>query len=240
MSETAAVEGRLEAVRERIRAAAARAGRRPEEIALVGAAKTQSAAAVVAAARAGLANVGENYVQEARSKIPKVREKLEARGDPVPRWHYIGRLQRNKARDVVRLFDVVETVDSVALAAELDRRARGAERTLDILLQVNLSEEPNKGGAVCDALPELVAACADSPNLRTIGLMTIPALAPDPEANRPVYARLRELAETLGPAAGGEALRELSMGMSGDFEVAIEEGATIVRVGTAIFGARES
>ena len=239
MSETAAIEGRLEAVRERIRAAAARAGRRPEEITLVGATKTQPTAAVVAAARAGLASVGENYVQEARSKIPKVQEKLEVLGDPVPRWHFIGRLQRNKARDVVRLFDVVETVDGVGLAAELDRRARGAERTLDVLLQVNLSEEPSKGGAACDALPELVAACADSPNLRTIGLMTIPALAPDPEANRPVYARLRELAETLGAAAGGEALRELSMGMSGDFEVAIEEGATIVRVGTAIFGVRD-
>jgi hypothetical protein len=139
---------------------------------------------------------------------------------------------------VAKSFDVVETVDRESLGAELDRRAQRAGRSLEVLLQVNLSGEPQKGGVDPQALPDLLLASQQWSNLRVVGLMTIPAPADDPEASRPTFARLRKLAEALRTAPGGEHLRELSMGMSADFEVAIEEGATIVRIGTEIFGSR--
>jgi pyridoxal phosphate enzyme (YggS family) len=231
-----AIAARLAAVRERVRRAAVRAGLQPERVALVGVAKRKPSQLVAAAVRAGLRDIGENYLQEAREKIPKVKAELEATGVPEPRWHFVGQLQRNKAREVARSFDVVETVDRESLGRELDRRARSAERTLDVLLQVNLSDEPQKGGVDPQALPDLLAASRVWSNLRVVGLMTIPAAAEDPEASRPAFARLRKLAEALRGAPGGDQLRELSMGMSADFEVAIEEGATIVRIGTEIFG----
>jgi pyridoxal phosphate enzyme (YggS family) len=239
VSAEAAVAERLAAVRERIAAAAARAGRRAQDVVLVGVAKRHSAALVTAAVRAGLRDVGENYFQEARVKIPEVRASLEGFGGAPPRWHFVGRLQRNKARHVATTFDVVQTLDRDGLGAALDRCAGEAGRKLAVLLEVNLSGEPTKGGVAPDALPDLLAASAAWTNLDVAGLMTMPAPSEDPEAARPVFARLRHLAESLRDAPGGADLRELSMGMSADFETAIEEAATLVRVGTAIFGPRE-
>lgn len=234
---TSEVAERLAAVRERIRAAAGRAGRRPEEITLVGVAKRQPAEKLVEALRAGLLNVGENYVQEALAKQVEVRETLEGLGLNSPCWHFIGHLQRNKARAAVGAFDVIESLDGRALGDELEKRAAAAGRRLRALIQVNVSGEAQKAGVAPGAAAALLAAAADWPHLEITGLMTIPEAA-EPEDTRPAFARLRELREQLRAAPGGAALSELSMGMSGDFEVAIEEGATIVRVGTALFGPR--
>ncbi len=238
MSGPGAVAGRLVEVRERIARAAARAGRRPEDVTLVGVSKGQPAAAVLEAVRAGLGDVGENYVQEALPKLEEVRAALEGLGHELPCWHFIGALQRNKARAVAPVFDVVETLDRAALGAELDRRAAAADRRLRALVQVNVSGEPQKAGVAPEEAPELLAASTGWTHLDVVGLMTVPAAASDPEQVRPSFARLRELRDRLHAAPGGGSLRELSMGMSGDFEVAIEEGATIVRVGTALFGPR--
>lgn len=236
---TADVGARLAAVRARVDAATGRAGRAPGSVTLVGVSKGKPAPLVTAAVRAGLRDVGESYAQEARDKVPAVCAELEAEGVAPPRWHFLGRLQRNKARDVARTFDVVEAVDRESLGRELDRYREAADAPLEILLQVNLSREPQKGGIAPEALPHLLAASLEWPKLRVVGLMAIPAASDDPEASRPAFAELRRLGESLRGRAGGATLRELSMGMSADFEVAIEEGATIVRVGTAIFGPRE-
>jgi len=232
------IESRLASVRARIAAAASRVGRRPEEITLVGVAKRKRPALIVAAVRAGLRDLAENYVQEAATKIPAVTAELGSAGLAVPRWHFIGQLQRNKARDVVRLFDVIACVDREPLGSELERRAIQQDRRLDALLQVNLSGESQKGGVDPGALPALLEASARWIRLRVAGLMAVPAATADPEDSRPAFARLRALRDALRGEPGGEHLSELSMGMTGDFEIAIEEGATIVRVGTAIFGAR--
>jgi pyridoxal phosphate enzyme (YggS family) len=172
---------------------------------------------------AGVAALGENRVQEAK-------EKIEALGRPVP-WHLIGSLQTNKARDAVRLFDWVHSVDRLDLAQELSRRAHAAERTLNVLLQVNLGDEPQKGGVAVAELKSLHEVVAALPSLSVRGLMAIPPATEQPEQARPYFRRLRELRDELG-------LEHCSMGMSADYEVAIEEGATMVRVGTAIFGPR--
>jgi hypothetical protein len=209
-------------------------------VTLVGVSKRVAPERVAAAVAAGLDHVGESYAQEARDKIPLVHRRLDALGVARPRWHFVGRLQRNKARDVVRDFDCVASVDRLSLARALDERAGKASRRLDVLLQVNLSDEPQKGGAPPQAVPELLAACAGLAHLRVTGLMTVPAASPDAEVSRPVFARLRALRERLRHGPGGAALSELSMGMSGDFEVAVEEGATQVRVGTALFGPRDT
>jgi pyridoxal phosphate enzyme (YggS family) len=238
VSVDAEIAARLAAVRERVARAAERARRRPEEIAVVGVSKRKPAELVAAAVRAGLRDVGENYAQESREKLPMVQAMLEESGHNAPRWQFIGQLQRNKARAVARDFDVVQTIDRESLGAELCRRAEKLDRDLEVLLQVDLCGEEHKGGAAPEALPDLLAASRSWPRLRVTGLMAIPAPVDDPEANRPVFARLRELRGTLRDRPGGEHLVELSMGMSQDFEVAIEEGATIVRIGTAIFGAR--
>lgn len=230
---------RLAAVRERIAAAAARASRDPEGVALVGVAKGQPAERVAGLVRAGLREVAESFAQEARAKIPRVTALLEAEGTPPPRWHFVGRLQRNKVRVVAPLVACVQSLDRASLARELDRRAAAAGRTLEVLLQVNLSGEPQKGGAEPEALPELLREVGALRSLRATGLMTVPAASPDPEAARPAFARLRELRERLAARSEGAELRELSMGMSADLEVAVEEGATLVRVGTDLFGPRE-
>jgi pyridoxal phosphate enzyme (YggS family) len=235
----AEIAERLSAVRERIARACERAGRDPSEVALVGVSKRKPPEAIVAAVAAGLDRVGESYVQEALAKLGPVRAALEVRGLQEPRWHFIGQLQRNKARDVVAEFDCVESLDRASLARALDARATAAGVTLESYVQVKLSDESQKGGVAPEALGELLAACEPLANLRVTGLMTVPAARDDPETRRPAFARLRELLAEHRERPGGARLCELSMGMSDDFEIAIEEGATVVRVGTAIFGSRD-
>ena len=231
---------RLAALRARIDAAARRAGRDPHRVDIVGAAKRQPLERIAAAVRAGLRDLGENYVQEAIDKRAKLNELLAPELAAAVRWHGIGHLQTNKARAAVGAFDLLHALDSPRLAAALEREAARAGHDLSVLLQVNLSREPQKSGADPDALPELIEGLRGCPHLRPIGLMTMPAADPDPEAARPIFRELRELEARLRTMPGGEALRELSMGMSDDFEVAVEEGATWVRIGTALFGAREA
>jgi len=240
LSPDAEIADRLENVRARIEAAAVRAGRAADQITLLGASKYQPPEVVAAALRAGLRCLGENYVQEAAEKKRALAALFEAHDAPeqAPRWHMIGALQRNKAKLAVSLFDVIETLDRISLAREIDKRARSIDKRIDALIQVNLSEEPQKGGIAEVALPELLAECAPLENLRVVGLMTIPAPVSDPAQNRPVFAKLRTLGDRLRQQPGGEALRELSMGMSRDFEIAIEEGATVVRIGSDLFGPR--
>jgi PLP dependent protein len=210
-------------VQEAVARACARAGRSPDHVLLIAVSKTMDVERVRLAIAAGVAALGENRVQEAK-------EKIEALGRPVP-WHLIGSLQTNKARDAARLFDWIHSVDRLELAQELSRRAHGAERTLNVLLQVNLGDEPQKGGVAPAELKRLHELVAALPNLKVRGLMAIPPATEQPEQARPFFRQLRELREQLG-------LEHCSMGMSADFEVAIEEGATMVRVGTAIFGPR--
>jgi pyridoxal phosphate enzyme (YggS family) len=213
----------LSAVRERIDAACRRAGRAPDEVTLVGVTKGFPAGAVEEACAAGLRDAGENRVQEAQEKI----EALSARG-VRPRWHLIGHLQSNKAKTAIGLFDILHGVDTVRLAETLSRQAG---EPLPILLEVNVAQEATKFGFTPDELPQAFSRIAALPELDVRGLMTVAPLVREPEAARPVFRRLRELRDALG-------LRELSMGMTDDFEVAVEEGATMVRVGRAIFGAR--
>jgi hypothetical protein len=208
-------------------------------VVILGVGKRKPAKPIADAVRAGLDHVAESFAQEARDKIPQVEAMLRETGTSPPRWHFVGQLQRNKARYVARLFDCVESVDRIELARELDHRAALAERHLDILIQVKLRGEAQKGGVAPDRVAALLEECRGCERIRVIGLMTVPPASDDPEASRPVFADLCELRAELREKPGGEALRELSMGMSADFEVAIEEGATIVRVGTAIFGPRE-
>ena len=217
------VKGNLERVRERVAQAAERAGRRSADVLLIGVSKTVDIERIRLALAAGLTALGENRVQEAKAKV-------EALGHPVP-WHLIGHLQTNKARDAVAVFDVVHSVDRLELARELERRASAGQRVLDVLLEVNLGREPAKSGVEPDALGALLDGLAGLAHLRPRGLMAIPPVAESPEQTRRWFQTLRGLGERHG-------LPELSMGMSADYEVAIEEGATMVRVGTAIFGAR--
>src|SRR5712691_11297405 len=214
------VQANLERVRERIARAARRAGRRPEDILLIGVSKTVPAERVREAIAAGLPALGENRVQEAR-------EKIRALGRPVP-WHLIGHLQTNKVKDALELFDVIQSVDRLALASEIARRAT---RPVDLLIEVNLGGEPSKSGFARSEVKPALDALRSMPMLRVRGLMAIPPAVDEPEKARLWFRALRELRD-------GAGLAELSMGMSGDFEVAIEEGATMVRVGTAIFGER--
>lgn len=226
---------RIAKVRERIGRSAARSGRSPGEIRLIGVTKTVPAPIVAEAVRAGLADLGENRVQEAGTKIPEVARLLGDRA-PAPAWHLIGHLQSNKAKKAAGLFPVVHSVDTLPVATALDRHAAG--RRIDILLQVDLGHEPTKHGVDEGRLAELAAAAAALPQLRLRGLMTIPPPFEDPEGSRPFFVRLRRLKEAL--ESRGIPLPELSMGMTQDFEVAIEEGATMVRVGRALFGEREA
>jgi len=228
MNAPAIAEG-LRAVRSRIDAAAARAGRSAESVRLVAACKAQPADAVRAAYLAGQREFGENYAQELSAKAEALRDLGELR------WHFIGQLQVNKARHVVGVAHVVQTVDRESLLRELDRRAAAAGVKLEVLVEVNLADEQEKGGCAPADVPRLLDAIARCPALVARGLMAIPPFDSDPERARPYFAMLRELLERHG---GG--LRELSMGMSNDYEVAVSEGATMVRVGSAIFGVRPS
>jgi len=231
---------RLAGVRQRIDEACTRSRRSPDEVTLIGVSKRQPARRIVPVVRAGVTHLGENYVQELRDKRPEVEALLEPEQRAALHWHMIGALQRNKVRTVLPLVEVVDSLDRQSLAGELDKRAAAAGRNALACVQVNLSREPQKSGIAPEALGELLAGCAGLGHVRIVGLMTVPAASDDPEQSRPEFARLRELRDTLRECPGGADLRELSMGMSGDFEVAIEEGATQVRVGTALFGPRDT
>jgi PLP dependent protein len=223
MSDLDSLRRNLDAVRERIARAAERAGRRAEDVLLIGVSKTVPAERVRLGVEAGLAALGENRVQEAR-------EKIKILGRPVP-WHLIGHLQTNKVRDALELFDLIHSLDRLELAREIERRAGDPARVVDALLEVNVASEPQKGGFAPDAVGAALEAIGGMTHLRVRGLMAIPPMVERAEDSRVSFQTLRRLAERHG-------LKELSMGMSADYEVAVEEGATMVRVGTAIFGAR--
>jgi pyridoxal phosphate enzyme (YggS family) len=226
-----ALRARLEDVRARIARAAGRAGRDPASIRLIAVSKTFPAEFVRAAAAAGQIDFGENKVQEALLKI-------EQTADLALRWHLIGHLQSNKARKAAR-FDVVHSIDDPGLVQRLDEAADAAARRIDLLVQVDLAGETTKHGATEDALAAIFDAARSARACRCVGLMIIPPAVDDPEAARPYFQALRQVRDRL-LARGVDAsmLQELSMGMSHDFEVAVEEGSTLVRVGTAIFGGR--
>ncbi len=222
----------LEKVRERMARAAQRVGRKPEEILLVAVSKTVPVERIREAIEAGVPALGENRVQEAK-------EKIQALGRTAVPWHLVGHLQTNKVKDALALFDLIESVDRLSLAEELDRRARAAGKRVDILIQVNVAGEATKSGFRDDELRAALEALARLEGLRVRGLMAIPPEPQEPEDSRPYFKTMRTLLETArGWRIPGLDLEALSMGMSADFEVAIEEGATIVRVGTAIFGPR--
>ncbi|ABL00850.1 YggS family pyridoxal phosphate-dependent enzyme [Pelobacter propionicus] len=222
---------RLAEVREEIRTAALAAGRDPEGVRLVAVSKTRPAADVIDAFRAGQIIFGENYVQELRAKAPEVKKSVE--------WHFIGHLQSNKVRQIAGLVSMIHSVDRLSLAEEISRQWGRLSLSCDILVQVNISGEITKSGTTAENALQLVRDIAVLPNLRIRGLMTMPPFFDDPEAARPFFAGLRQLAELIDSEdIPGVEMKELSMGMSGDFEAAIGEGATLVRVGTAIFGER--
>ena len=206
-----------------------RAGRDPSSVQLLAVAKTQPPEAVKAAADLGLTLFGENKVQEAKAKIPQCPARL--------RWHFIGHLQTNKARDAVELFQMIQTVDSLPLAQEINKRAEAAAKTMPVLLEANVAGEARKFGYQPGRLLAELKELNALPRLEIHGLMTVPPWSAEPETARPHFRALRELKAQCEQILGAP-LPHLSMGMTGDFEIAIEQGATIVRIGTALFGAR--
>jgi len=232
MTDPAALRARLAGVRDRIARAAGRAGRDPATIRLVAISKTFSADDVRAAADCGQIDFGENKLQEAL-------EKMDRTADLPIRWHLVGHLQSNKARKAGARFDVVHSVDQAAIAAPLDEGATAAGRSIELLAQVDLAGEPSKHGAPVDQLPALLHSASSLRAARFVGLMLLPPAVDDPEQARPYFRALRTLRDELvARGVDKSMLGEFSMGMSHDFEVAVEEGATLIRVGTAIFGRR--
>jgi pyridoxal phosphate enzyme (YggS family) len=232
------IAANLHAVRGRINAAAAACGRTPESVRLIAVSKTFPAESVRAAIAAGQRDFGENKVQEAIPKIEKIASDGHGADDEI-RWHLIGHLQSNKARKAARPFDVIHSIDSVDLLRKIDAAAHEARRAPELLIQVDLAGEATKFGATPDTLQPIFEAAASLASARLVGLMVLPPWSEDPEIARPYFRRLRELRDELGSrGVPAQHLRELSMGMSHDYEVAIAEGATMVRVGTAIFGKR--
>jgi PLP dependent protein len=224
---------RLADVRSRVDLAARRANRSPEQVALIAISKTHPTAVLREALEAGITDLGENRVQEAEGKIGEL-------GRTAARWHLVGHLQTNKAARAVKLFDCIHSLDSIDLARRLDRvcMAEGREE-LSVLVQIDLGGEQTKTGVDPRGLPQLLAALKECQRLRLDGLMTLPPYFENPDCARPYFKTLRELRDELQTQGHfGEREGELSMGMSHDFEIAIEEGATMVRVGTAIFGER--
>jgi pyridoxal phosphate enzyme (YggS family) len=219
----------LPRVRARMAAACGRAGRDPTEVTLLAVSKNHPAATVAEAVTLGVTHFGESRIQEAKAKIPLSPSRA--------RWHFIGHLQSNKAREAVGRFELIESVDSLALALELQKQAEKQARTARVLVEVNVAGEASKFGWSPERLLAEWTALNACPRIEWHGLMTVAPYAPDPEKVRPVFRRLRELRDQISARLGAP-LPVLSMGMSGDFEVAIEEGATLVRVGTALFGPR--
>ena len=224
---------RLEKVRERIRQAAESSNRDADSVRLVAVSKTVAADIVREAIEAGVTILGESYVQEARDKFKALVQY------PVS-WHFIGHLQSNKAKYAVRLFDLIHSVDSLKLTRELNKQAAKVDKVQQILVQVNISGEDTKSGISADEAPGLIAEIGRLKNIAVKGLMTMPPYFYQPEKVRPFFAALRELRDRIKEhTPPNVSLDELSMGMTGDFEVAIKEGATLVRIGTAIFGERQ-
>ena len=219
----------LQKIRQRIAAASERAGRSPDSVTLMAVTKGQPPEVVAEAARLGLVLFGENKVQEAKAKIPLCPGRL--------RWQMIGHLQSNKCREAVGLFDMIQSVDSLSVAAEINKRADLAAKTMPVLLEINIAGEASKFGYKPDQMLAELAQLNALPRLEIHGLMAVPPWTPEPEKVRPLFRELRELKQRCEEILGAP-LPQLSMGMSGDFEVAIEEGATMVRVGTALFGPR--
>lgn len=230
---TGTVAANLDRVRAEIDAAACQAERSPESVRLVAVSKTKPAELVDEAARAGQRIFGENYVQELLEKASRVKEEVE--------WHFIGHLQSNKVKPLAGLVSMIHSVDRLSLAREIDRQWSKLGACCDVLIQVNVSGEASKSGTTTDEAVTLVRQVAGLPSLRIRGLMTMPPFFDDPEGARPYFRQLRQISERIKALQiPGVEMDELSMGMSGDFQVAIEEGATLVRVGTAIFGGRGS
>ncbi|MGH9831673.1 MAG: YggS family pyridoxal phosphate-dependent enzyme [Blastocatellia bacterium] len=230
------MKARLESINRRIAAACERAGRQASEVILVAVSKTVAPARIREAVAAGVHNLGENRVQEAAAKIPELSEIV---AEHQVRWHLIGHLQSNKARRAVELFDVVQSVDSLKLAERLDHIAGEFDRRLPVFIEVNLGGEESKSGVAPDLVLRLCEQVGKFANLELKGLMAVPPFSENPEDARPFFQRLRQLRDEAREAGvAGAEFKDLSMGMSGDFEVAIEEGATFVRIGTALFGAR--
>ena len=224
---------RLDRIKKRIAEAAAGCGRNPETIRLVAVSKTVDADRVAQAIDAGAAIVGENYIQEARDKVNTLYDR------PV-QWHFIGHLQSNKVKYAVRMFDLIHSVESLKLARALDKEARKNGKVQDILIQVNISREETKSGITETGAVDLIEQVSGLENIRVKGLMTMPPFFDAPEKARPFFRQLRLLRDRIDERhIPRVSMAELSMGMTGDFEVAIQEGATLVRIGTAIFGARQ-
>ena len=203
----------------------------PPGVELVAAAKTRTASEILQALEAGVGIIGENYVQEAADVFPAIGGRA--------RWHFIGHLQTNKVKKAVEIFDLVETVDSIGLGREIDKRSAAAGKTMDILVEVNSGREPQKAGVMPEEAEPLVHSLAALPHLRVQGLMTMGPFEGDPEDSRPYFKETRRVWEALKiQAIPGAEMRHLSMGMTNSWRVAVEEGANLVRIGTAIFGPR--
>ena len=225
------ISSNLAHIKERIRAAAEHAGRNAESVSLVAVSKTRPSADITEAFSAGQTIFGENYVQEFTVKVSEVKEPVE--------WHFIGHLQTNKVRNIVGLVTLIHSVDRLSLAQEISRQCGKLGKSCDALVQVNIAGEASKSGTTGEGALQLVREISCLPNLKVRGLMTMPPFFDDPEAARPYFAELKRLSlRRNSERIPGVEMRELSMGMSGDFEAAILEGATLVRVGSAIFGAR--
>ena len=219
-------------MQDRITAAAERAGRDVRSVQIVAVSKTKPVSLILEAIDAGVTDIGENRVQEAMGKYDQV--------DRPAKWHLVGHLQRNKVRQALPIFDLIHSVDSLRLLAEIDQRSVQLDCQTEVLVQVNTSGEPSKYGLAPDAVSDFIANALDYAHVRIKGLMTIGAFLPDPEAVRPSFVLLRTLQEKIGEQRlEGVEMEYLSMGMTNDFEVAIEEGANLVRIGTAIFGERD-
>ena len=217
---------------DRISEAAIKAGRNPQEIKLLAAGKSQNVETVQAAITAGVRLIGENYVQEAESKRQVISEAVE--------WHMIGHLQRNKVKAALNTFDLIQSLDSLALALELDKEGRRNGKTVRTLIEINLGDEHSKSGIGQDKVAELVKRVSELSHLQVEGLMAVPPFKENPEESRPHFCALRELqVELQGWKIPNGSFNELSMGMTHDYPIAIEEGATIVRIGTALFGPRK-
>ena len=225
------LKNRLENVNDRINKAALKCGRDPENIHLIAVSKTIPANRVKEAIELGVTILGENYVKEAR-------DKFNVLGTYPVSWHFIGHLQTNKAKFAVRLFDLIHSVDTLKLARELDKQAKKVNKFQDILIQINVSKEPSKSGSDIENAANLIKDIVHLENVSLKGFMAMPPFFNNPEKARPYFIALRNLRDQIQKTLPGVALNELSMGMTGDFEVAIEEGATFVRIGTAIFGER--